>query len=189
MTTKKTSTPTKKADTTSKKANTTKKEEKTMKTQEKKVAEAKTQTTEKAEKKSRKSKMSSEAIIASIPKNDRLTFEVNAKGAVHVKCGKYRIFGHSGPIIVVTREDFLPNSIPKDARNYGFRVDPTEANMKTIINHALSVIDKKAEEKAKAEAERKAKAEKAKTEKAKAEKKTKKPAAKTKKAAAEKVTK
>lgn len=120
-----------------------------------------TETTEKtAEKKARKTtRKTVESMIAevkaAIPNAD-LVFEENSKGtAIHVKLGKTRIFGYSGPILVVAEN--LTTGVDFDKKNYGCRVLPTAENMRKVYENLVAASEKKAEKKAAAE---KAKAEK-----------------------------
>ena len=91
----------------------------------------------KKERKGRKStKKTFEELVADIPAPADVRFIRGSKGAVHVKMGteSRRLFGYSGPIIVVTDER-LVDGLEYEEKSYGYRLAPTAENMKAIFTN------------------------------------------------------
>ena len=75
-----------------------------------------------------------EELVADIPAPADVRFIRGSKGAVHVKMGtdSRRLFGYSGPIIVVTDER-LVDGLEYEEKSYGYRLAPTTENMMAIF--------------------------------------------------------
>lgn len=79
-------------------------------------------------------------ILKSIPQEEGFVYNSNSKRtAVHVMYKGKRVFGHSGPILVVTREELLEGITGAEKKNYGWRVEVTEENMRTLMKNAKSL--------------------------------------------------
>ena len=79
-------------------------------------------------------------ILKSIPQEEGFVYNSNSKKtAVHVMYKGKRVFGHSGPILVVTREELLEGITGAEKKNYGWRVEVTEENMRTLMKNAKNL--------------------------------------------------
>ena len=97
------------------------------------VAEVKTK---KSGKGRNRTKKSFEELVADIPSLGNIQLVPNSKRtAVHVKRGNKRIFGYSGPVVVVNRKEYL-TGLEYEAKNYGYVVAPTRENMLAILRNA-----------------------------------------------------
>jgi len=95
---------------------------------------------EEAKKKEKPAGDKFDRILASIPLLGDMVCRPNSKRtAVHVLYKGKRVFGHSGPILVVTREELLEGITGAEKKNYGWRVPVSEENMKTLQRNAKNL--------------------------------------------------
>lgn len=106
-------------------------------------------TEEPAPKKERKTrtKKTFESLLAVIPvviPNVSITPNGKKRNAVHLRNarGTKRIFGYDGAVIVVNNEKYLHGvvEVAAEKRNYGYRVEPTAANMVAIQRNYAATL-------------------------------------------------
>lgn len=104
---------------------------------------------EPAPKKERKTrtKKTFESLLAVIPvviPNVSITPNGKKRNAVHLRNarGTKRIFGYDGAVIVVNNEKYLHGvvEVAAEKRNYGYRVEPTAANMIAIQRNYAATL-------------------------------------------------
>jgi hypothetical protein len=107
------------------------------------------ETEEPAPKKERKTrtKKTFESLLAVIPvviPNVSITPNGKKRNAVHLRNarGTKRIFGYDGAVIVVNNEKYLHGvvEVAAEKRNYGYRVEPTAANMIAIQRNYAATL-------------------------------------------------
>ena len=106
-------------------------------------------TEEVAPKKERKTrtKKTFESLLAVVPvviPNVSITPNGKKRNAVHLRNarGTKRIFGYDGAVVVVTNEKYLHGvvEVAAEKRNYGYRVEPTAANMIAIQRNYIATL-------------------------------------------------
>lgn len=94
-----------------------------------------------------RTKKTFESLLAVVPiiiPNVSITPNGKKRNAVHLRNarGTKRIFGYDGAVVVVTNEKYLHGvvEVAAEKRNYGYRVEPTAANMIAIQRNYIATI-------------------------------------------------